>query len=102
MPLAERIVVTRGASLQDRVLPRVTAWMESKGLTEDTDLDALGIAPRTAAQRRAVSDKASRGMPFSQAFARKFVADKFGQATTHWAKLEDRVLGAVLSAGVTF
>ncbi|MEO0944576.1 MAG: restriction endonuclease, partial [Pseudomonadota bacterium] len=25
------------------------------------------------------------------AFAHKFVADKFGQATTHWSKLEDRV-----------
>jgi len=27
----------------------------------------------------------------AEAFARKFVADKFGAATTHWAKLEERI-----------
>ncbi|MXQ08659.1 restriction endonuclease [Alphaproteobacteria bacterium GH1-50] len=89
------IVVTRGASLQESVLPRVTAWMEARGLTDETDLDALGIAPRTVAQRRAVAEQVARGASFPQAFARKFVADKFGQATTHWSKLEDRVLRGV-------
>jgi hypothetical protein len=28
---------------------------------------------------------------FREAFTDKFVADKFGEATTHWRKLEDRV-----------
>ena len=39
----------------------------------------------------AVAEQVARGVPFAEAFARKFVADKFGQATTHWSKLEDRV-----------
>jgi hypothetical protein len=30
-------------------------------------------------------------LTFREAFTDKFVADKFGEATTHWRKLEDRV-----------
>ena len=30
-------------------------------------------------------------MSFADAFVRQFVSDKFGAATTHWNKLEDRV-----------
>lgn len=30
-------------------------------------------------------------LTFREAFTDKFVSDKFGEATTHWRKLEDRV-----------
>ena len=89
------IVVTRGASMQDAFLDRITAWMKTAGLHSEDDLDRLGIGARTHAQRKAVADQVARGMPFAEAFARKFVADKFGQATTHWAKLESRVARGV-------
>jgi hypothetical protein len=69
--------------------------MKSNGLTSEDDLDRLGIGARTHAQQKVVADQVARGTPFDEAFARKFVADKFGQATTHWAKLEDRVLRGV-------
>lgn len=85
------IVVTRGASMQDAFLTRITDWMTVEGLCSEDDLDRLGIGARTAAQRRAVAGQVARGVPFPQAFARKFVADKFGQATTHWTKLKERV-----------
>lgn len=85
------IIVTRGASMQDAFLDRITDWMRGQGLSSEDELDRLGIGTRTAAQRKAVADQVARGMPFADAFARKFVADKFGQATTHWSKLEDRV-----------
>lgn len=85
------VVVTRGASMQAAFLERITAWMRAEGLSSEDDLDRLGIGARTAAQRSAVAEQVARGMPFADAFARKFVADKFGQATTHWSKLEDRV-----------
>lgn len=85
------IIVTRGASMQEAFLERITGWMRDAGLASEEDLDRLEIGARTAAQRRAVADQVARGVPFADAFARKFVADKFGQATTHWAKLEDRV-----------
>lgn len=89
------IVVTRGATMQAAFLERITAWMQARDLTSEDDLDRLGIGARTVAQRKAVADQVGRGMPFAEAFARKFVADKFGQATTHWTKLEDRVLRGV-------
>ena len=85
------IVVTRGVSMQEAFLARISDWMKAEGLSSEDDLDRLGIGARTSAQRRAVADQVARGMPFADAFARKFVADKFGQATTHWAKLEERV-----------
>ena len=85
------IVVTRGASMQEAFLERITGWMKAARLEGETDLDRLGIATRTASQKKAVADQVARGVPFADAFARKFVADKFGQATTHWSKLEDRV-----------
>lgn len=85
------IVITRGASLQDNVTARITDWMKSHALASEIDLDRLGIASRTASQQKAVSDQVARGATFADAFAHKFSADKFGQATTHWAKLEERV-----------
>jgi hypothetical protein len=30
-------------------------------------------------------------MTFQEAFVDRFVSDKFGESTTHWRKLEDRV-----------
>ena len=85
------VVVTRGGAMQAAFLERITAWMKGEGLSSEDDLDRLGIGARTPAQRAAVSEQVARGMPFAEAFARKFVADKFGQATTHWSKLEERV-----------
>ena len=85
------IVITRGRSLQDNLLSRIEGWLEARELRSDEDLGRLGISERTSAQRRAVASLVERGTAFPKAFARKFVSDKFGQATTHWAKLEDRV-----------
>lgn len=85
------IVITRGRSLQEALFERILGWMVAEGLNGEGDLDRLGIGERTQTQRRAVAAQVQRGMPFAEAFARKFMADKFGAATTHWAKLEDRV-----------
>ncbi len=89
------IIVTRGRSMQARLPERILGWMQAHMLDSESDLDRLGIGERTAAQRRAVAGQVARGVPFAEAFARKFVADKFGAATTHWTKLEDRVARGV-------
>ncbi len=89
------VIVTRGRSMQARLPERILGWMRAHDLHSEADLDRLGIGERTAAQRRAVAGQVARGAPFAEAFARKFVADKFGAATTHWAKLEDRVARGV-------
>lgn len=85
------VIVTRGASLQGALLHRISSWMAAHELHSEDDLARLGIGARTAAQRRAIEDQVARGTAYGEAFARKFVQDKFGQATTHWSKLEDRV-----------
>lgn len=59
------------------------------------DLLKWGYDP-TARQRAAILKRMqatrTRGeMTFREVFVSKFVADKFGEATTHWRKLEDRV-----------
>lgn len=89
------VVVTRGASMQQAFLPRITGWMKAQGLDSEEDLERLNITERTRAQRDAVARQVARGVPFSEAFAKTFVASKFGHATTHWAKLEDRIARGV-------
>ena len=89
------VIVTRGQSMQDQMLDYVTAWLDREGLKSEDDLDRLGVGPRTIAQQQSVANQITRGVPFAEAFAHKFVADKFGPATTHWAKLENRVARGV-------
>ena len=89
------VIVTRGSTMQDQLLDRVTGWLLQEGLRSEADLERLDIGARTVAQKRAVAGQVARGSSFAEAFARKFVADKFGQATTHWAKLEERIARGV-------
>ena len=84
------IIVTRGISLQADMLDLVKRFAEEKGLGSSDDLTALGLNP-TPRQRANVTRRMRRGIGFPRAWAEAFVADKFGQATTHWRKLEDRV-----------
>jgi hypothetical protein len=47
---------------------------------------------RTARQKKEVDKRVKNAdMSFEEAWASHFVSDKYGAATTHWAKLEDRV-----------
>ncbi len=89
------IVVTRGASLQAAMPGLVRGFIAAEGIADEEGFAAWGMKDRTARQREAVARAVARGMPFAEAFARQFVADKFGPATTHWAKLEDRVARGV-------
>jgi hypothetical protein len=50
---------------------------------EPTSKQKAAIEKRTARKKNPLS--------FAEAFVDKFVSDKFGEATTHWRKLEDRV-----------
>ena len=81
--------------MQEAFLGRVTGWMKSQGLNSEEDIERLNITERTRAQRDAVARAVARGVPFAEAFARNFVNSKFGQATTHWSKLADRVARGV-------
>lgn len=84
-------IITRGASLQDQIRELVLKFAQSHNVQGFEDLEAFDLAP-TGRQRGMVSGRIKRsGQSFAEAWAHLFCADKYGQATTHWRKLEDRV-----------
>jgi hypothetical protein len=87
------IIITRGRSLHDNMRPMVRRFLAERQINSLEDIRAWGYDP-TARQRAAITERTSRArnpVSFHEAFTDKFVADKFGEATTHWRKLEDRV-----------
>ena len=87
------VIVTRGRSLHDNMRALVGRFVDERQINDLSDLEAWGYNP-TRRQRKAIEDRMARSMaanPLRDAFVSVFVADKFGEATTHWAKLEDRI-----------
>lgn len=87
------IIVTRGRSLHEKMRELVTRFVEEQNIGNLDDLMKWGYSP-TARQRNAIAKRTSRTrnpMSFKEAFVAQFVSDKFGEATTHWRKLEDRI-----------
>lgn len=86
------ILITRGESLQAAMEDIVRSCIEKHGLTDESQLvETFGMKDRTRRQSDAVAREMALGQPFAEAFARHFVRDKFGSATTHWKKLVDRI-----------
>jgi hypothetical protein len=87
------VIVTRGASLQHSILDLVRRFADEKNVSSHEDMKRIGLNP-TARQIREVMKRVERKknpIPFRDAWADQFVSDKFGMATTHWSKLQDRV-----------
>ncbi len=87
------IIVTRGKSLHDNMRALVGRFYDERQIQSFESLKPWGYEP-TAKQRRAIDSRISRKrnpLTFREAFVDKFVSDKFGEATTHWRKLNDRV-----------
>jgi restriction endonuclease BglII len=89
------IIITRGRSLHDRMRDMVGRFFDERQIKGFDDLLKWGYDP-TSRQRAAILKRMeptrTRGpMTFRDVFISKFVADKFGEATTHWRKLEERV-----------
>ncbi|MGR3270860.1 restriction endonuclease [Thalassococcus profundi] len=85
------VIVTRGAALQDHMARVIEDYLRQAQIADEAPLLRLGMKERTVRQRQSVQRAMGAGMDFPQSFSRFFVADKFGMATTHWKKLEDRV-----------
>ena len=71
----------------------VRRFLEERQVSDFNVLRQWGYDP-TSRQRRAIEQRTLRTKnpaTFRDAFTDQFVADKFGEATTHWRKLEDRV-----------
>ncbi|MBU8542170.1 MULTISPECIES: BglII/BstYI family type II restriction endonuclease [Roseomonadaceae] len=87
------IIVTRGKSLHANMRDLVRRFLEERELGSLEELKGWGYHP-TARQLADITRRTTRAknpLAFREAFTEKFVADKFGEATTHWRKLEDRI-----------
>lgn len=87
------IIITRGSSLQDQMPDFVRRFTADRRIGSFEDLAALGLNP-TRRQRNEVARRVNRArnpLGFAEAWASHFVQDKYGAATTHWRKLQDRV-----------
>lgn len=87
------VIVTRGRSLHENMRTLVRRFVDDRQTQSFEALKPWGYEP-TAKQRRAIEARINRKkspLTFREAFVDKFVADKFGEATTHWRKLDDRV-----------
>lgn len=91
------IIVTRGRSLHQTMRDLVGRFVEERQIYDLAELERWGYNP-TRRQRTAIEQRMARSSaanPLRDAFVSVFVADKFGEATTHWAKLEDRIARGV-------
>ena len=86
------VILTRGTSLQDSLRRRICEFAENTNVQSFEDLVPYAYAP-TPRQRRMIETRLLRrqGTSFAKAWSELFVSDKFGEATTHWRKLYDRV-----------
>jgi len=82
-------IITRGKSLHEGMRDIMERFAVKNGIDKVEKLAQFYVAtPRQ--KERYESETKSRGS-FAKGWANAFVADKFGEATTHWKKLEDRV-----------
>lgn len=82
-------IITRGSSLQAAMRDLVEEFARQNGIDSFDALKLKGYYNPTIRQQEIVERHADGN--FAKQWARAFVADKFGQATTHWKKLEERV-----------
>lgn len=91
------VIVTRHASLHEGMNGFVLRFAKEQQIRSLEDLARLDIVP-TPKQRKEILKRVQRlkdPIEFAEAWADKFVSDKYGEATTHWRKLLDRVTRGV-------
>lgn len=82
-------IITRGSSLQGAMREFVARFSRDAGFSGIENL--LEYYSPTERQIGNINRAIESAKDFHIGWANAFVADKFGEATTHWRKLEDRV-----------
>lgn len=82
-------IVTRGSSLHESMRALITQFAQGNGFKDTSALSAY-YAP-TIRQLQLIERATAAKGSFAEGWAHAFVSDKFGEATTHWRKLEERV-----------
>jgi hypothetical protein len=78
---------------RDSMRDLVRRFLDERQIRSLDDIRPWAHSP-TARQRKAIDTRINRTMnplTFREAFTSQFVSDKFGEATTHWRKLDDRL-----------
>jgi hypothetical protein len=84
------IIITRGTLFQAKIGDRLRQFAKDRAVGSLNDLERFNYSP-TPRQRSMLDRRLETGTPFVDAWLSLFLSDKFGKATTHWAKLDDRV-----------
>jgi hypothetical protein len=87
------IIVTRAASLHEAMSEFVNRFAKEQKINGFEDLERLNIE-LTSKQKSAIKKRVERKkdpVDFVKAWTDKFVGSKYGEATTHWRKLMDRI-----------
>ena len=87
-------IITRGESLHSSLRAIIADFARDRNIASIDDLGKYDYKP-TDRQRDLIRKRVERTGSFPEGWAGAFVADKFGEATTHWRKLQDRVARGV-------
>lgn len=87
------VIVTRGPSLHEKMHEFVFLFAKEKKIRSFADLDRLDIqlTRRKRAEIQKRVERSRNPVDFPTAWTDNFVSDKYGEATTHWKKLMDRI-----------
>jgi hypothetical protein len=87
------VIVTRGPSLHEEMRNFVHRFANEQNIRSFVDLDRLDIqlTRRKRAEIQKRVERQRNPIDFATAWTDNFVADKYGEATTHWRKLMDRI-----------
>jgi len=88
------IILTRGSTLHSGMRDFVARFGRNNRVNSAEDLARLGIDP-TPKHKAIIERQVQRGKDFRSAWVNTFVSSKYGEATTHWRKLMDRVARGV-------
>lgn len=82
-------IITRGTSLQDGLRELIAEFARQNHI-DSLDAASAYYSP-TDRQKMNIERATQSRRSFHDGWAHAFVSDKFGEATTHWRKLDDRV-----------
>jgi len=88
-------IVTRGTRLQSELRSLIRLWAEREQVLSFEDLRSKGFKRPTERQEAIVAARVERQESFAEAWSAMFFSDKYGMATTHWSKLQDRIARGV-------
>jgi hypothetical protein len=86
-------IITRGKSLHESMKLLMTEFASSQNIRSAQELERFYYP--TPRQRTLYDKRAANVDTFAQGWAEAFVNDKFGESTTHWRKLEERIARGV-------